>query len=406
MKNDLTRRELLKWLGVSGAGIALFTILPACAKPLTDSTGSSSGTGGQSSSTSSKTAPTKTIQMWGVGTVTLEDWKDFAKLVGIQVVFTASPDMPNQIMNEIVVQGAATRYDTLVSDGGIQEEMGPKGYFLPIDTSKLKNWAGVPETLKKSPLMWADGKLWGVPAVYNADSLGYYPDDLGTVDSFKVLFDDKRTMGKVGLEDNWLTTLPMAALYLKGNGLAQIGNPSDMTEKEVKMVIDFLIKRKKAGQFRALWSSWEEAVDLMAKREVIAENCWEPVVLELRKQGKNVQYAWTKEGYNKWVIAAWILKGAQDHQNMDAVYAVLDGLLGGYYGAQIGITRGYATGRPDLAVQYVKDHPAEFKSEDIKALEDNAKKVEVKFAAPDFWQNANPKNRKFIEQEWERFRQS
>jgi spermidine/putrescine-binding protein len=387
MRSLTTRRTLLIRVGATGATVALAPLANMRLGALAQAADA--------------------VQMWGVGTVTLEDWSTFNEETGVDVTFTASPDVPGDIINQIMVQGASERYDILASDGGIEDVMGPEGHFLPIDTSKLTNWEGVPEALKSSPLISADGTLYGIPVVYNADSFGYYPEDLGgEVDTFKVLFDDERTMGKVALEDNWLTTLPMAATYLKGNDIAEIGNPSDMTEDEANGVVDFLIERKQAGQFRALWSGWEESIDLLARKEVIAENCWEPAVKELVNQGKDVQYAWTKEGYNKWLIGAWVLKGAEAHDNLDAVYKVLDGLLGGYYGAEIGLLRGYATGRPDLAIQYAQDHPDQFTAEDVTALEETQAKVEEKFAAEDFWQNANPTNRKAIEEAWQRFREA
>jgi spermidine/putrescine-binding protein len=387
MRNLTTRRTLLIQVGATGATVVLAPLAHMRPSALAQ-------------------AP-DAVQMWGVGTVTLEDWSTFNQETGVDVTFTASPDVPGDIINQIMVQGAGERYDLLASDGGIEDVMGPEGHFLPIDTSKLTNWEGVPESLKSSPLITADGTLYGIPVVYNADSFGYYPEDLGgEVDSFKVLFDDERTMGKVSLEDNWLTTLPMAATYLKGNGLAEIGNPSDMTDEEANSVVDFLIERKQAGQFRALWSGWEESVDLLARKEVIAENCWEPAVKELVGQGKDVRYASTKEGYNKWLIGAWVLKGTEAHGNLDAVYEVLDGLLGGYYGAAIGLLRGYATGRPDLAIQYAQDHSDQFTAEDVTALKENKAKVDEKFTAEDFWQNANPTNRKAIEEAWQRFREA
>lgn len=91
--------------------------------------------------------------------------------------------------------------------------------------------------------------------------------------SYKLLFDSETTLGQSAIEDTWLTTLPMAALYLKTNGLATIDNPTNMTASEAKATVDFLIERKSAGHFRALWRTWEESIDLLANREVVIENC-------------------------------------------------------------------------------------------------------------------------------------
>src|SRR5207249_2263036 len=113
--------------------------------------------------------------------------------------------------------------------------------------------------------------------------------------------------------------------------------------------------------FRTFWSSWEEAVNLLGTREVIAANVWEPVIRALLGQGKKVSYAYTKEGFNKWMGAFWIPPHSKD--NLD-VYKALNYFLGGQYAAHIAALRGYATARPDLATSYVNAHPSEFKKAD------------------------------------------
>jgi putative spermidine/putrescine transport system substrate-binding protein len=55
-----------------------------------------------------------------------------------------------------------------------------------------------------------------------------------------------------------------------------------MTPEEVKTVIDFLIERKRAGQFRVIWSSFEQAVDLLTSKEVHVLDGWEPIVFAAR----------------------------------------------------------------------------------------------------------------------------
>ena len=84
--------------------------------------------------------------------------------------------------------------------------------------------------------------------------------------------------GYVALEDNYTTAGQKTALYLKKSNLASIANPDDMTPAEIKTVVDFLIDKKKEGQFRTLWSSFEQAVNLLVSKEVKVLDCWEPMV--------------------------------------------------------------------------------------------------------------------------------
>ena len=80
-----------------------------------------------------------------------------------------------------------------------------------------------------------------------------------------------------------------------------------MTPEEVKTVMDFLIEHKKNGQFRVIWSSFEQAVDLLTSQEVHVMDCWEPMVFVAASQGHNVNYAAPKEGYLLWSMAAYIV---------------------------------------------------------------------------------------------------
>ena len=58
------------------------------------------------------------------------------------------------------------------------------------------------------------------------------------------------------------------AIYLKASGLATIENPTDMTPSEFNTVVNFLIEKKKEGQFRAIWEDYGQCVNLLASGEV------------------------------------------------------------------------------------------------------------------------------------------
>ena len=84
-----------------------------------------------------------------------------------------------------------------------------------------------------------------------------------------------------------------------------------MTPEEVKTVIDYMIEHKKAGQFRVIWSSFEQAVNLITSKEVHVIDCWEPMVFVAKDQGHDVVYAAPKEGYLLWAMAAYVVNNPE-----------------------------------------------------------------------------------------------
>ena len=352
-------------------------------------------------------ADENTIRIIGPNVIALEDWTAFTAETGLTVEWKGIASDPGVFLKEAIADEAGEDFDMFCFDGGVEDRLVPEGLILPIDEGAMKRWDGVPDNVKRSPLLRTkDGTQYGVPIVFNADSFAYFPDLIDREEplTYDLLFDSEVTMGKVSLEDTWLTTFAMAGMYLKHHGLATIDQPSNMTLEEAKTTADFLIERKNAGQFRSLWGTWEESIDLMANGEVIVQNCWEPAVKALQRQGHNVRYAYTVEGYNKWMLGAYIPSQAAERGNLEKIYRAIDGFLGGAYSAQIAVLRGYVTGNPQLGLEYAQSE--NWEAEKIQSIEDNLEKIQKKFVAEQFWQNAAPDNMQSIESEWERFVQA
>lgn len=381
----LTRDQLLRRSLVGLGALALGPAVLASARSASAATSAERST---------------TLSVFGPNYAELKSWSGFTQATGQKMNWSIVADATGPFVSKVVTGGAADHNDLLFFDGGVQNILGSK-YLVAPDTSKMPGWSKIPHTVLYNPQMTYKGKPFGVPGVYNADSFGYYPKDLGKVTSYSVLFEDNRTLKKVAIEDNWLTTLPEAATYMIHKGYAKISDPSNMTPTEASKVVDFLIQRKKAGQFRTFWTSWEEAISLLGNREVIVANVWEPVIRALLAQGKKVEYAYSKEGYNKWMGAFWV---PSHSANNPQIYDALNYFLGGQYAAQIAAEQGYATGRPDLGIAYVKAHPSQFKPADRTYVLQKYKETTTKYRSKYFWQNAAPQYRAEIESEWERFK--
>ncbi len=346
------------------------------------------------------------VRVLGVTTCALPNWDGFTTDTGLEMDFTAINSDPGLYVQEVVANEAGEDYDIFIFDGGIEDRLGASGHFQALDPSAMKLWGDVSDDVKSSPLLQGpDGTQYGAPIVFNADSFGYWVGDVAGADedlSWGLVFENEELLGKVALEDTWLTTLPNAALYLMGKG-EKIGDPSNMTPEEAKKVTDFLIERKKAGQFRAFWHSYEESVDMLGNREVLLEECWEPVVKQLQRDGKSVAYANCTEGYSKWMIGAYLPSQANG-ERLARAYKAIDWFLGGDYGAQIAVNQGYATANPAASLKFATD--AGWSADKIEAIKLNMAKVERKMALPHYWQNSSPDNVEVIESEWARFKQA
>ena len=347
------------------------------------------------------------IRMMGVTTVALPDWSQFEADTGLKMEFTPIDDNIGHFYHEVKANDAGDRHDIFAQLTGVHKSLSEEGYIMPIDGTQMELWSGVSKDVSENPLLRGTTGQWGVPLVFNADTFGYFPEVLNEprppeAVSYDLVFNNEKTLGRVGLDDSFFT-LTWAGGYMKGAGFApDIGNPADMTPEEAATVADFLIERKKAGQFRAFWATYEEQVSLFVNREVDVALCWEPGVKDAQAQGADVEYATTHEGYSKWMIAGFIPTQAKERGNLENVYKALNWFLGGAYSAEIAGLRGYGTARPDLGLQYAADN--DWTDEQAQVIHENMHKIKVKFAHPEWWDSGVPQHLDAFEREMDRFR--
>lgn len=357
-------------------------------------------------------AATGVIRAYGVTTAQLKDWSTMTKSTGLRMEFTpAAGNDVGVLLREVIASDIGKTADLVLFGGGPHNILGPMGKYAVLDQGnpQLTLWDRTPDLWKKSPVVVAkDGKTYGVPITGNADSFGYFPDKIG-VDpdgsediSWRMLLDDDRTRGRAAFDRTWNYSSTTTALYLKASGKAKIDNPAELTPAEARTVVDFLVARKKAGQFRTLVSSFEEQVQLLTRREVDVLNCWEPAVklANGKLDGAPVRYAYTVEGYLKWGHGAYVTAQAAARGNVDGVYKTLNYFLGGEYRAYQARDRGYGGPNIDLAVDYAKRNG--WSEADIAGLQAVEAKIERKYKKP-FVSTYAPANAEAIESEWQRF---
>ncbi len=178
----------------------------------------------------------------------------------------------------------------------------------------------------------APTEFWsGVPSVYNADTLGIRPDLIKRpIESWAELL-NKEFSGKVALVDGASTGIQDVAMAMEAAGLVKYGNKGAMTKEEIDKTIDAMIELKKAGHFRAFWTTFDQSVNLMASGEVVIQSMWSPAVTVVRSRGIDCTYPRLKEGFRGWgsVLAPMAhLTGMK----LDAYYEYVNWYNGGWVG--------------------------------------------------------------------------
>lgn len=378
-RSNMQRRQLLKAAGLGGLALA--------------------GSGLSMTALAQNKAGGDTA-FWASATLDIgAKWKNFKDETGVGAVFTDNGNDMGPVVARLAAGNANELFDVGGFQGGAERELARQGVIVPWDLSKIPNFASLSKWAKDISYLKVDGKQYGIPTVVNADSIIYRPDKVGKVDSYGVIF-DKKLKGRVAMEDAWINSVIFTAMYLKESMAQPIANPGNLTESELGLVMEFLIKHKRDGQFRTFWNGWEQGVQLVANGEVYAMTGWEPIVYEGRKRGLKVEYAAPVEGYEGWGNNTVLLKGAVTRGVTDNAHKFVNGLLSGLYGCELGQSRGYLV-PTDKNLEYAKANPNLYKAAEVEKLSAH---VNAKFKGKVYWQNVRPDNFQLYETWWQKLR--
>jgi len=346
------------------------------------------------------------VRVLGISNGMPNSWAEFEKDTGLKVEWTPIGDDVGVFLHEMIANDAGDHYDIVTCLSGTYEMLAEQDLLLPIDTAKLSNWAGTTKIVRDAAPVAPGGKVWSIPLQINADAFCYFWKDLGEPNapaevSWKLLFDDRRTMGKVAL-DIGLYSIPYAAIYLKYHKLLDIKDIATMTRSECDSVADFLIERKKAGQFRTLYKSYDEQVQLLENREVLAMSCWEPAVRSAQAKGLDVASAYAVEGYDKWSQNLMIPAGVKDRSALDKALTTINWFMGGAYAAEKSASEGYLTPRADLGIAYAQSHG--WTVDRVAAIQATVDRMNTKFMKELYWDPGYTTSLEFYELAAARFR--
>ena len=207
-----------------------------------------------------------------------------------------------------------------------------------------------------------------IPTTYNADTLGMRPDLIGhDVKHWKALL-DPAYKGRTALINVPSIGIMDAAMAIESAGLLTYGDKGNQTKKEIDFTIDTLIKAKKAGQFRAFWTDFNESVNLMASGEVVLQSMWSPAVTAVRSKGIKCDYPGLAEGYRGWASGFGIPKTTRG-KKIDAAYEFVNWFLSGWAGAFLN-RQGYYSAVLETAKEHMKPYEWAYWMEGKPAAQD------------------------------------
>ena len=184
------------------------------------------------------------------------------------------------------------------------------------------------KTFADEPTQW----MTLIPTVYNADTLGIRPDLIGRpIESWAELLNPE-FKGKTSILNIPSIGIMDAALVVEALGVHSYEDKGNMSREEIDLTVDTLIEAKRNGQFRALWTDFNESVNLMASGEVVIQSMWSPAVTAVRTQGIPCVYQPLKEGYRAWA-AGFGLPATLEGRTLDAAYEFVNWFLSGWAGA-------------------------------------------------------------------------
>lgn len=318
-----------------------------------------------------------TLRQFGTGVSNLNAIAEKCKEdLGITLEMTAMD-------SDAAAQRAVTQpdsYDIADVEYWIAKKVFPAGVMQPMDVAKLKYYDKIvplfitgkltpdseiaqgtaphtvgfvdsPDstTFATEPTGW----MTMVPTIYNADTLGIRPDLVGREITSWADIMDPAFRGKSAILNIPSIGIMDASMIMEAMGNIKYADKGNMTREEIDQTIEFLIKAKQDGQFRAFWKTFDESVNLMSSGEVVIQSMWSPAVAAVRAKGIPCVYQPLKEGYRAWGGGLGIAKHLSGAK-LDAAYDYINWYLSGWVGAYLN-RQGYYSASLETARQFMSD---------------------------------------------------
>ncbi|WP_411834502.1 polyamine ABC transporter substrate-binding protein [Pseudoxanthomonas mexicana] len=270
------------------------------------------------------------------GQVNVYNWSDyiaedtipnFEKATGIKVTYDVFDG--NEILETKLLAGSSG-YDVVVPTMNFLGRQIQAGVFLPLDKSKLPNYANLDPEIMKRLENQDPGNQYAVPYMWGTTGIGY------NVDKVKAAFGSTEIAGSLDI-----VFKPENLARLKDCGVTLLDTPSEIVPIALNYlgedpnstdpaVIDKAARLLKSIRpyIRNFHSS--QYIDALANGDICLVVGWSGDIIQARDRaaeagnGVDIAYAIPKEGAPQWFDMLAIPK---DAKNVEAAYAFINHLL-------------------------------------------------------------------------------
>lgn len=205
-------------------------------------------------------------------------------------------------------------YDLMVLTNGLQLSKAiALGYLVPLDHSKLPNFAANAAQKVKNPT-WDPNNTHTIPWTVGLTGIAYNPKYVDKVTSIQDLWNPKYK-GKVGM---MLDTQEVANFGLFSLGI----DPDKSTEADWRKAGEKLKEQRDAGLVRKYYEN--DYVDALVRGDVWITMAWSGDIFQQVAEGKDLKFVVPEEGGTIWTDNMCIPKTAQNPLDalmlMDYVY--------------------------------------------------------------------------------------
>jgi spermidine/putrescine-binding protein len=307
----VTRRALLIRAGAVGGAL---TVAPGLLAACGGDEGATSATGGAGTTGGAAQAPSGTVTMlvWQG----YDDPKAYEALTSTQdVSIKAGYLSQNEDIITKMPKGPNGSYDMGTILSGLFPALRDVGIPAPIDTSRIANYDDLFAAFKETPLLPADGELWGVPFLWGSIALTYNTDEIQPQSWYDLL--DQKYKGKIALGDD------VYSATILGARLAGFSDhATELTADELDKVYAELDKFKQHTRGGVTANPYGEFQAMFKRGEIVAAfPDWIPTAVAARSAGVNVDLTVPEEGGFSFVDS-WLI--AEDANNPDAAYATVN----------------------------------------------------------------------------------
>lgn len=191
-----------------------------------------------------------------------------------------------------------------------------EGLTEPLDLNKIPNFKKIHPTIIEMAKdnMTHEGNWHAAPFTYASICMSYNADETSAPTSWTDLMKPE-FKGKCAIAND-----PPGNLFAWGR-IAGAENPHRMTHAELKKTVELLVDLKR-NHLRAIAPSYGDLIDMLAKKEVIISQGWEP--LAAWTEGATIKSAYPKEKSLSYIEGYVIGKGSS---NIDAAHAYINNAI-------------------------------------------------------------------------------